>query len=201
MLKIAKREETRVPLDGAGAFIVLDPITPKMRRRVFKMYREALVQAGVDPAELAKGATLDADLVGDLGELISFELIRMGAREWGGIGDAIVRLAEWHFGGGDAGQRYCQLSCEAETCGRCEECPYREHEPQTEEGEGVWQVLDGCRRQLRRAGMAGVPVALDFGAVMAVGAAQDADLELLSDILPDFETVLLASYLEQSSEE
>jgi hypothetical protein len=88
MLKIEKREETRVPLDDAGAFIILDPITPKMRRRVFKMYRQALVQAGVDPAELAKGATLDADLVGDLGELISFELIRMGAREWGGIGDA-----------------------------------------------------------------------------------------------------------------
>jgi hypothetical protein len=49
--------------------------------------------------------------------------------------------------------------------------------------------------------MAGVPVALDFAAVMAVGAAQDADLELLSDILPDYETVLLASTLEQSSEE
>jgi hypothetical protein len=88
MLKLEKREETRVDLDDAGAFIVLDPITPKMRRRVFKMYREALVQAGVDPVELAKGATLDPDLVGDLGELISVELIRMGAREWGGIGDA-----------------------------------------------------------------------------------------------------------------
>jgi hypothetical protein len=79
MLKLEKREETRVDLDDAGAFIVLDPITPKMRRRVFKMYREALVQAGVDPVELAKGATLDPDLVGDLGELISVELIRMGA--------------------------------------------------------------------------------------------------------------------------
>lgn len=40
--------------------------------------------------------------------------------------------------------------------------------------------------------MAGIPVGLDFGAVMAVAVAQEADLELLSDTLPEFEAALLA---------
>jgi hypothetical protein len=151
----------------------------------------------------------------DVGDLVSAELIRMGAREWGGIGDdagtapgpdarpgdalahrdrrriarrarsttcwptkpsstswialcparrraargkkRIVRLAEWHFGGGDAGQRYCQLSCKRKRKGRCEECPYKAHALQTDDGEGVWQVLTACQRQLRTAGMAGFP--------------------------------------------
>jgi hypothetical protein len=88
MLKLEKRAETRVPLDDAGACIILDPITPKMRRRVFRMYREALEKEGVDPIDAAKNGIGDADLTRDLAELISGELIRMGARSWEGIGDA-----------------------------------------------------------------------------------------------------------------
>jgi hypothetical protein len=80
MLKLEKRAETRVPLDDAGACIILDPITPKMRRRVFRMYREALEKEGVDPIDAAKNGIGDADLTRDLAELISGELIRMGAR-------------------------------------------------------------------------------------------------------------------------
>jgi hypothetical protein len=88
MLKLEKREETRVPLDDAGAFIVLDPITAKMRRRVFRMYRHHLEREGVDFADIANGNPIDADLTRDLGDLITCEMIRMGAREWGGIGDS-----------------------------------------------------------------------------------------------------------------
>lgn len=40
--------------------------------------------------------------------------------------------------------------------------------------------------------MTGVPVGLDFGAVMTVAAAQDADIELLAECLPEFEIALLA---------
>jgi hypothetical protein len=88
MLKLQKREETRVHLNDDGAIIILDPITPKMRRRVFRMYREALEKEGVDLTKLAEGDSVAADLSRDLGDLISGELIRMGAREWAGIGDA-----------------------------------------------------------------------------------------------------------------
>jgi hypothetical protein len=40
--------------------------------------------------------------------------------------------------------------------------------------------------------MAGVPIGLDFGAIMLVAAAQDVDLELLSETLPDFESIVIA---------
>jgi hypothetical protein len=43
--------------------------------------------------------------------------------------------------------------------------------------------------------MAGIPIGLDFGAIMPIGAAQDADLELLADTLPDFEAVVIAACL------
>jgi hypothetical protein len=39
--------------------------------------------------------------------------------------------------------------------------------------------------------MAGVATGLDFGAIMAIAHAQDADLALLADTLPDFEIALL----------
>jgi hypothetical protein len=40
--------------------------------------------------------------------------------------------------------------------------------------------------------MAGIPIGLDFAAIMLVAAAQDADLELLAEILPDFEAIVIA---------
>jgi hypothetical protein len=49
--------------------------------------------------------------------------------------------------------------------------------------------------------MAGVPTGVDYGAVMLMGAAQDADLELLSDILPDFELVLLSAHQDAAEEQ
>jgi hypothetical protein len=83
--------------------------------------------------------------------------------------------------GGDAGQRLLQLSCQAANAGPLRTVPVQVHALQTDEGEGVWHALIACQRQLRTAGMAGVPIGLDFGAVMMVAAAQGADLELLSD--------------------
>lgn len=51
--------------------------------------------------------------------------------------------------------------------------------------------------------MAGAAVGLDFGAIMAIGAGQDVDLELLADTLPAFETAFLnglADQVDQASE-
>jgi hypothetical protein len=48
--------------------------------------------------------------------------------------------------------------------------------------------------------MAGVPMGLDFGAVMAIGAAQDVDLELLADTLPEYETAILTGLADQADE-
>lgn len=50
-------------------------------------------------------------------------------------------------------------------------------------------MIAGCGRQLR-AGM-GAPYGLDFGAVMALGAAQNADMPLLAQVLPPIERILL----------
>lgn len=41
--------------------------------------------------------------------------------------------------------------------------------------------------------MAGVPVGLDFGAVLQMGEALGADSELLAETLPDFEAAVMAS--------
>jgi hypothetical protein len=40
--------------------------------------------------------------------------------------------------------------------------------------------------------MAGVPIGLDFGTIMLVGAAADVDLELLAEVLPHFEATFIA---------
>lgn len=50
-------------------------------------------------------------------------------------------------------------------------------------------MLSGCIRQLR-AGLGG-PYALDFGAVLAMGHAQHAQIDLLADVLPQVERILL----------
>lgn len=81
--------QTRVLLDQEGAYILLDPITPKMRRRALSVVRRELVEDGVEnPAEM------NEDQMGDAGEVVSRELIRMGAVEWGGIGDAKGKVIE-----------------------------------------------------------------------------------------------------------
>lgn len=49
--------------------------------------------------------------------------------------------------------------------------------------------------------MAGEPVGLDFGAIMAVASAQDVDAELLADVLPEVETAILVGMSDQSAEE
>ncbi len=70
--------------------------------------------------------------------------------------------------------------------GRCAACPYREHEPETIEGAGVWDVVSRCGSQLRLAPMGG-PIGLDFAAVLMMGAALGADAEMLAEVLPEVE--------------
>lgn len=107
----------------------------------------------------------------------------------------IIALARWHFDSGDGGEDYCRLSCEAGEDGRpeghrCEACPYRKHAPQTDDGEAVWEVVGAIGNQLRVAGM-GAVYGLDFGAALALGQAFGAPSELLADVLPAVETVLV----------
>jgi len=116
----------------------------------------------------------------------------------------IRRLAEWHFGGGDAGARYCDQICEWRTNGRCQAdpeaededarkgCHYVAYEPKTEAGEEVWEVISDCAGQLRVAGF-GKPFALDFGAIMLIGNARDVDSALLSETIPLVEMAVVAS--------
>lgn len=49
--------------------------------------------------------------------------------------------------------------------------------------------------------MAGVPVGLDFGAIMTVAAALDVDVELLAEVLPDVETTILVALNDQADED
>lgn len=49
--------------------------------------------------------------------------------------------------------------------------------------------------------MTGGAYALDFGAVMTVAAAQGADLELLSEALPDLELVMLSGMAGDTEED
>lgn len=46
----------------------------------------------------------------------------------------------------------------------------------------------------------GTPIGLDFSAVMAVAAVQGVDVEMLAEVLPSFETVLLAALNEGEAE-
>ncbi len=63
--------------------------------------------------------------------------------------------------------------------------------PTTPDGELVWHVLNTCRNQLRTIGT-GRPIALDHGAVMTVGSALGADVELLADVLPAAEAAIIS---------
>lgn len=49
--------------------------------------------------------------------------------------------------------------------------------------------------------MSGVPVGLDFSAIMTLAAHRGADLELLSDVLPDAETAIVAALAGDPSDE
>jgi len=90
MLKLgAKKESQRIVLceasgDEPEAFIVMAPIEPSMRRRALRATRLMLERVGV-----SETTDLDGDLLGDAGEVVSRELIRLGAIEWGGIGETI----------------------------------------------------------------------------------------------------------------
>lgn len=53
---------------------------------------------------------------------------------------------------------------------------------------------------MRRAGTAGVALGLDFAAVMAIGEALEADLELLAETLPDFEFAVVTALNEAADE-
>lgn len=91
MFKVGKPPEAvRVVLaeangDDPEAVLIFDPITPKMRRRVFSRHRAKLEQEGVDFAQVIAGE-IDPELNRDLAELVTFELLRLGLREWHGIG-------------------------------------------------------------------------------------------------------------------
>jgi hypothetical protein len=60
----------------------------------------------------------------------------------------------------------------------------------------VWSVLQRCDRQIR-VGFSG-PVGLDFAAILAMGKALDAPMDLLADVLPLIETALLRSCLKDA---
>lgn len=51
-------------------------------------------------------------------------------------------------------------------------------------------MIAGCGQQLRAA--FGGAFGLDFGAIMQIGSARGADLELLADVLPQVEAARLA---------
>jgi hypothetical protein len=49
--------------------------------------------------------------------------------------------------------------------------------------------------------MAGIPIGLDFGAIMLTGAALEADLELLAEVLPEFEAAVMAGLSDESPDD
>lgn len=60
-------------------------------------------------------------------------------------------------------------------------------------------MIDACRGQLRVGGM-GQPFALDFGAVMTVGAALGVDPRLLVDVLPSIEGVIVGALADDAGD-
>lgn len=77
-LKVVLKEASG---DGPEAFVILAPITPPMRRRAQRAARALL-------GDVDNLADVDLDQLIDIGEVASRELIRLGAVEWGGLGDA-----------------------------------------------------------------------------------------------------------------
>ena len=64
------------------AYVVMAPITPAMRRRA-----QGAIRRYAAAAEIANLEDMTADQLGDMSELLSIELTRLGVQEWGGIGD------------------------------------------------------------------------------------------------------------------
>jgi hypothetical protein len=83
--KIVLREQVGTPGKKGfepEAFVVMAPINGPMRRRAARSARRLM---GLESAEAGE---LELDQLLDLGEIGSKELIRLGAVEWGGLGDA-----------------------------------------------------------------------------------------------------------------
>lgn len=60
-------------------------------------------------------------------------------------------------------------------------------------------MIAGCGRQLRTG--TGGPYGLDFGAVLALGNAQQADMTLLAQVLPPIERILLDQIAEETPDD
>lgn len=94
MLKLGKPAESQRivlrPAQGAAgepgyepeAGVVASPITPAIRRRALRATRLFL-----EEAEATSFEDMNPDQLGDMGETVSRELIRMGLADWFGIGD------------------------------------------------------------------------------------------------------------------
>ena len=100
----------------------------------------------------------------------------------------LIALAEWHFGGGEG---YC-AAC-PETCGTC---PYVEHAPLTPDGIAAWAVLQRAAGQVRAA--PGAVYALDFASVLLLADAMGALNNLLIDLLPEIEPIIVRAYSRDS---
>lgn len=92
------------------------------------------------------------------------------------------------------------MTCQAQHRGRCAQCPYKKDAPQSEAGESVWDVITACGNQLRVAPMGGA-FALDFGAVMQMGAALGVDAGLLAEVLPDVEGEIITALADAADDE
>ncbi len=107
--------------------------------------------------------------------------------------DRFIVLADWIFG--KDGEAYCEeLTARtgrkpAKAAAPAKAAPAEKGRPLTDDGVLTWDVIQGCRWQLR-AGMAG-PTGLGFGAVLAMAGARGIDPGLLADVLPDVEQVLV----------
>jgi hypothetical protein len=73
--------------DEQGAFVTLAPIEPKMRRRAMGAARRLLEKMGADPAE----SGIEGDLLLDVSEEVSRELMRLGIVSIEGIFDDVRR--------------------------------------------------------------------------------------------------------------
>lgn len=74
----------------------------------------------------------------------------------------------------------------------CPTCPALEHAPRTDAGILAWEVIRRCAGQVR-AGARGA-YALDFGAILALADAMGAKNDILVEMLPEIEPVIIRAY-------